>query len=376
MIAGEKNARYHSCGIGVFRIPEDSVIRIGIQSVFVCYNQNDTPRVATASEFCRNNRGWGMKRVLAALCAALLLVVLGGEWVARNRQVLQQMIVERTSRGPAEETPVPTAAPKTPAPTCEPTPVPTVDAEWYRERNATLRQLLRRNGSFANSDEIDAAVERMYIEPNKPMVALTFDDGPVAGVTDKILDLLEKYNVRATFFVVGVRLKKPEAVALVRRAVSLGCEIGNHTWGHKNMTKITVNEMRKAVAGTNDIVFENTGFTIRLLRPPGGSMDGNVSRIAKEQDMAVVKWSQSGNVHEQDPAKIAENVQKQIINGKELEDGDIILLHDTKERMVPAVELIIPQLLKEGYQLVTVSELLNLSKDGFEIGKTYHKQEG
>ena len=317
-----------------------------------------------------------MKRVLAALCAALLLVVLGGEWVARNRQVLQQMIVERTSRGPVEETPVPTAAPKTPAPTCEPTPVPTVDAEWYRERNATLRQLLRRNGSFANSDEIDAAVERMYIEPNKPMVALTFDDGPVAGVTDKILDLLEKYNVRATFFVVGVRLKKPEAVALVRRAVSLGCEIGNHTWGHKNMTKITVNEMRKAVVGTNDIVFENTGFTIRLLRPPGGSMDGNVSRIAKEQDMAVVKWSQSGNVHEQDPAKIAENVQKQIINGKELEDGDIILLHDTKERMVPAVELIIPQLLKEGYQLVTVSELLNLSKDGFEIGKTYHKQEG
>ena len=65
---------------------------------------------------------------------------------------------------------------------------------------------------------------------------------------------------------------------------------------------------------------------------------------------------------------------KQIVNGKELQDGDIILLHDTKERMIPAVEIIVPQLLEEGYQLVTVSELLHLSKDGYIAGKTYRSQ--
>lgn len=318
-----------------------------------------------------------MKRVFAALCAALLLLVIGGEWYARNRQEVEEFVAGRLNRMLVKQTPSPTATPvppETPEPTPEPTPVPAVDAEWYRERNRTLEELLRRNGSFQDAAEIDAAVEKMYIDPEKRMVALTFDDGPVAGVTDKILDILEKYNVRATFFVIGVRLRKPEAVALVQRAVSLGCEIGNHTWEHKEMTKLTVNEMRKAIVDTNDIVFENTGFAVQLLRPPGGSMGWEVTRIAKEQNMAVVKWSQSGNVHEQDPEKIAENVQKQIVNGKELEDGDIILLHDTKERMIPAVELIVPQLLEKGYQLVTVSELLNLSEEGFVIGKTYTKQ--
>ena len=90
--------------------------------------------------------------------------------------------------------------------------------------------------------------------------------------------------------------------------------------------------------------------------------------------LAIALWAQSGNVHEFDPKKIAENVQKQIVNGKELHDGDIILLHDTKDRMVPAVELIVPQLLEEGYQLVTVSELIYLSDIGFVPGRIYHSQ--
>ena len=318
-----------------------------------------------------------MKRVLAALCAVLLLLVAGGAWFVRHRVQLEQFLSQRLTRQ-SSATALPVASPslsaQMPTLTAAPTPVPTVDADWYVERNRNLRLLLRRNGSFQNAEEVDAAIEKMYIDPNKPMVALTFDDGPVPGVTDKILDILEKYNVRATFFVVGVRLKKPEAVALVRRAISLGCEIGNHTWEHKEMTKLTVNEMQKAIVDTNKIVFDNTGFVVYSLRPPGGNSSWEVTRLATEQNMAVVKWAQSGNVYEQDPEKIAQNVQKQIINGKELQDGDIILLHDTKERMIPAVELIIPQLLAEGYQLVTVWELMNLSDNGFVAGQTYHNQ--
>ena len=322
-----------------------------------------------------------MMRVLAAICAVLLLLVVSGVWFVRHRAQVEQFVSQRLSlqssatAAPAASPALPTEMPaQTPRQTAAPSPVPTVDADWYVERNRNLRLLLRRNGLFQNAEEVDAAIEKMYIDPNKPMVALTFDDGPVPGVTDKILDILEKYNVRATFFVVGARLKKPEAVALVKRAISLGCEIGNHTWEHKNMTKLTVNEMRKAIVDTNKIVFDNTGFVVRSLRPPGGNTSWEVTRLATEQSMAVVKWAQSGNVYEQDPEKIAENVQKQIVNGKELQNGDIILLHDTKERMIAAVELIVPQLLEEGYQLVTVWELLNLSDNGFVVGQTYHNQ--
>lgn len=317
-----------------------------------------------------------MKRVLTAICVLLVLFIISGTWYSRHRVEIEQYLLLHTigaQPDEAEGTPAPTPTP-TPIPTPSPSPVPTVDAEWYVERNRMLRLMLKQNGSYRNAEEIDAAIESMYIDPNKPMVALTFDDGPVSGVTDQILDILEQYHVRATFFVVGWRLKKPEAVALVKRAITLGCEIGNHTLDHKCLPGLTVNEVRYEIVNTNRLVFENTGYVVRTLRPPGGSMCWEVTRIAKEQNMAVALWAQSGNVYEQDPAKIAENVQKQIVDGKELQDGDIILLHDTKERMVPAVELIIPQLLEKGYQLVTVWELLNLSEQGFVVGQTYRNQ--
>jgi peptidoglycan/xylan/chitin deacetylase (PgdA/CDA1 family) len=320
-----------------------------------------------------------MKRTIFTILIVLLLLVAGFEWYARHQvQVEQYLHSFQTSTQPptasAEQaTPAPEAS-ATPEATAEPSPGPTVDADWYEERNRELRLLLRRNGSFLNSDEIDAAIAQMGIDPDKPMVALTFDDGPVTGVTNKILDVLEQYHARATFFVLGTRLKKTEAVALVKRAITLGCEIGNHTWDHEILPGLNVSEIRFEIKSTNQIVYDTTGYTVRLLRPPGGSTGANTARLAKEQGMAVALWAQSGNVHELDPEKIAENVQKQIINGKELHDGDIILLHDTKDRMVPAVELIVPQLLEAGYQLVTVSELIQLSDAGFVPGKIYHNQ--
>ena len=320
-----------------------------------------------------------MKRTILALLIVLLLLVGGFKWYTRHQAQVEQYLqsFQKNTPSPVESAQQATPAPEsstTPEATAEPSPGPTVDADWYEERNRELRLLLRRNGSFQNSDEIDAAIAQMGIDPDKPMVALTFDDGPVTGVTNKILDVLEQYHVRATFFILGSRLKKPEAVALVKRAITLGCEIGNHTWDHQILPGLNVSEIRFEIKSTNQIVYDTTGYTIRLLRPPGGSTGANAPRLAKEQGMAIALWAQSGNVHEFDPKKIAENVQKQIVNGKELQSGDIILLHDTKDRMVPAVELIVPQLLEEGYQLVTVSELIYLSDIGFVPGRIYHSQ--
>ena len=320
-----------------------------------------------------------MKRTILAILIVLLLLVAGFEWYARHQVQVEQYLhsFSQNTKAPdasaVETTPAPEAS-TTPEATAEPSPGPTVDADWYEERNRELRLLLRRNGSFQNSDEIDAAIAQMGIDPNKPMVALTFDDGPVTGVTNKILDVLEQYHARATFFILGSRLKKPEAVALVKRAITLGCEIGNHTWDHKILPGLNTSEIRYQMKSTNEIVYQETGYVIRYLRPPGGSTGGDTPRLAREEGLAIALWAQSGNVHEFDPKKIAENVHKQIVNGKELQDGDIILLHDTKDRMVPAVEIIVPQLLEEGYQLVTVSELIYLSDIGFVPGRVSYSQ--
>ncbi len=312
-----------------------------------------------------------MKRLLAAVCAVLLLFLLGCRSRAGTHECLQENTPEtagtalKCSPEPQQE-----AGPSLP----EETSKPCIRAGWYVQRNCELRAMLKRNGTFSCEEEINLAIDEMRIDPDQPMVALTFDDGPVPGVTDEILDVLEEYGVRATFFVVGTRLTRPEAAKIVQRAIALGCEIGNHTWVHKNLTKQSFTEKMQSISATNKIVYEQTGYCIRLLRPPGGCSDAEVKKVAKRLDMAVVNWSQSGNVYEYNPERIAQNVQKQIVNGKELHDGDIILLHDTKKHMVDAVEIIIPQLLEEGYQLVTVWELLHCSPDGYAAGEFYRHQ--
>jgi peptidoglycan/xylan/chitin deacetylase (PgdA/CDA1 family) len=263
----------------------------------------------------------------------------------------------------------------TPVPTPMCTPVPGIEAEWYVERNEQIKVFLKRDQPALSNEEVNEKVGAMYIDPSKPMVALTFDDGPVPGVTDKILDILERYNVRATFFVCGWRYKNEEAPAISRRALALGCELGNHTYLHSDLRNQSKSEKLWAIENNNKVVFEATGYTMRELRPPGGHNDYEVNDIAAKDDMAVVLWAQSGNVHEQDPEKIAQNVEKQIVNDKELQDGDIILLHDTKPQMVDAVEIVIPMLLEKGFQLVTVWELLNCSESGFVPGETYRCQD-
>ena len=270
---------------------------------------------------------------------------------------------------PAPETQKPMA---TPLPTA--TPMATIDAPWYRDRNEQLRQLIRNYRPSATEAEIDQAIARMAIDPNKPMVALTFDDGPKPGITDKILDVLEQYNARATFFVLGWRFGREGKEDILRRAVALGCEIGNHTWSHDRLPGQNYVAVRNEIRNTNKVVYDIAGVQPHCFRPPGGQNTYEAMRVARENDMVVVLWSQSGNVHEGDPNKIAQNVEKQIVDGDVLQDGDIVLLHDTHASMVDAVKIIVPKLIKEGYQLVTVWELLNCADQPPVFGRVYDRQ--
>lgn len=261
----------------------------------------------------------------------------------------------------------------TPNPTS--TPSIKINEQWYTERNETIAKFMRQYNPELSEQDINSRVGNMSIDPDKPMVSLTFDDGPFPGVTEKILDILEKYNVRATFFVCGWRFKDEAAKDIARRALSLGCEIGNHTYAHKDMDKQDSSGVLNSVKSGEKAIFDATGYTVHGIRPPGGHNSYTATSYAEKNNMAIILWSQSGNVHETDPEKIAQNVEKQIVNGKELQDGDIILLHDTKPYMVDAIEIIVPKLLEQGYQLVTVWELVNCSENGFVPGQIYHKQE-
>ena len=278
-------------------------------------------------------------------------------------------------------TPEPTAAPTptaSPLPTDTPeptdTPNPLLREEWYIERTEQLRTQMRTHGTLSE-EALEAKLRRMEIDPSKPVIALTFDDGPMPGVTDEIVKVLDQYDARATFFTIGTRFSYDTTIPLLASELAIGCEIGNHTWSHDRIPDSDYASVFNGARYLNKTVLESLGFEIKLLRPPGGYRDGKTSEICKRLGMAVALWAQSGNVHEHDPEKIVENVHRQIVNGKELQPGDIVLLHDTKPWMVDAVKIMVPKLIDEGYQLVTVSELIGLSERGFIPGEVYHKQD-
>lgn len=206
-------------------------------------------------------------------------------------------------------------------------------------------------------------IQENKIDLDKPMIALTYDDGPYSEVTDRILNVLEKNGAKATFFVVGNRVKTYKKS--VKYADKIGCEIGNHTYAHTNLSSLSNLSIKKAIEQTNREVSKVIGISPSLLRPTGGNY---TSRVQESVDMPMILWS----IDTEDwKYRNKAHVEKEII-GK-VKDGDIILMHDLYSSTAEASEVIIPQLVKEGYQLVTVSELLKYKGINPEKGKIYRK---
>lgn len=207
---------------------------------------------------------------------------------------------------------------------------------------------------------------RREIDPTKPMVALTFDDGPNPKNTGRILDTLEKYGTVATFFDLGNLVSAyPETV---RREIALGCEVGSHSYSHKNFNKLTKAEILADVRATANAFQEAAEFEPTLFRPPYGNADEKVKAV---MPLAMVTWSvdtldwKSKNVNE---------IMK-IVKAEADLDGRVILMHGIYETSAQATEKIIPYLLAEGYQLVTVSELLQYKHNVTPEGGTYYGYE-
>lgn len=197
----------------------------------------------------------------------------------------------------------------------------------------------------------EATAPERVLDPSRPMVALTFDDGPHAEYTDQILDILEENRTVATFFEVATNLHKdPDAV---RRAADMGCEIGNHSYRHADLGKMTLENIQADLAAADALFTQVLGQAPTLLRPPYGSIN---QALKTGSDRTLVTWSiDTEDWLSRNTDKIVSHVQ----NYGDL-DGQVILLHSIYDTTVEATRILVPWLLEQGYQLVTVSELLTL----------------
>lgn len=181
-----------------------------------------------------------------------------------------------------------------------------------------------------------------------PKIALTFDDGPSAAWTPALLDGLKERGVKATFFLIGENAdKNPE---IVKRMAEEGHLIGNHTYHHVELTKVSENEARLELADTSAVIVRITGKEPEYMRPPFGAWQ---RKLEQEIRMLPVLWTI-------DPLDWTTENQDEIVNKvvTEAEENDIILLHDCYKSSVEAGLRIVDILQEEGFVFVTVDELL------------------
>lgn len=219
--------------------------------------------------------------------------------------------------------------------------------------------------SFADSVVERKAALTREIQTKKKIVAITFDDGPHPILTPKILDLLNKYHAKATFFVAGNKVE--QFPKIIKRAYREGHEIGNHTYDHIYGQRITAGKLQSELKRTDAIIKKNIGIVPYLYRPVGGFCNEIIMDIAKDNHKTIILWSWNLDVRDwQSPPPYY--ISSRIIQG--IQPGNIVLLHDwigTEQResssTVEALESILQYLNKNGYTCVTVSDLLYEEKE-------------
>lgn len=196
------------------------------------------------------------------------------------------------------------------------------------------------------------------------IIALTFDDGPNTVTTPQVLDIIQKHNVPASFFVCGNNIT-PESVSVMKRAAILGCEIHNHSQTHSDMTGMSPEEIRAEIDFTSDKIEEAVGVRPRFFRPPYIAVNEQMHEVIDLTficGLGAEDWLDEIS---------AEERYSRIIS--QAEDGLVILLHDMagNEKTVKAIDMIIPELKRQGYRFVTVSQLFEMKNVVPKRGEMY-----
>lgn len=207
--------------------------------------------------------------------------------------------------------------------------------------------------------EYDVVINRK-IDKSKKMIALTFDDGPNYN-TSKIIDVLNKYDIKATFFVLGNRAINNKDI--LRKMADSGMEIGNHTYNHLLLTKYDEDKIRSEIEDTSDVIYSATNKRPNLLRPSYGSVNNKIKKVA---NMPIIIWDIDTLDWKYHNSK---RITSRVVN--KVRDGDIILMHDIYSASLNALGNIIPILKNNGYEFVTVNELFYYKGISLENGKVY-----
>ena len=203
-------------------------------------------------------------------------------------------------------------------------------------------------------------VQNKVIDTESKLIALTFDDGPNYN-TNKVLDVLEKYNVPATFFVLGSKIKGNEYI--LKRVIEGNNEIGNHTFNHLLLTKYDEEKVLEEIESTSALIHEVIGTYPTLLRTSYGSVNNKIKKVS---NLPIIIWDIDTLDWKYHNSK---RIAKRVIN--KASDGDIVLMHDVYSATANSLNIIIPELQSRGYTFVTVSELFYYKGIELKEGKVY-----
>ena len=226
-------------------------------------------------------------------------------------------------------------------------------SEWDSvpdEASVTPSELAQRfNAEALREHDVNLHIIRRG-NPNLKEVALTFDDGPHPEFLPRLLDKLRELGVHATFFVVGEKVA--DAPDMAARIVQDGHEIANHTFHHLNLTTIPLPFIESEIKSNNDMIYQACGVHPKFFRPPGGRADEDVFRIARQERLTTVMWTD-------DPADFSspgpEVIEDRLL--KHIRPGAVILLHSGIEQTLAILPDFVAQLRGEGYHFVTLSEM-------------------
>ena len=220
---------------------------------------------------------------------------------------------------------------------------------------------------FLNTQEVSNLEEfnsrDLTIFYDKKLIAFTFDDGPNKSTTNKLLDNLEKYNARVTFFILGSRINNCKEC--IKKAYKMGNQIGNHTYNHANLYSLKDELIIEEIENTNNEIKKIIGTSPTLLRPPYGNTNSHIKNLT---NMYTILW----NIDTLDWKYKNKTKIKNIIL-KNAQDGAIILLHDIYKSSIEGALLAMEELEKENYAFVTIDEMIIIKNIQLSKDETYHQ---